>query len=89
MKVFLPIIQDMIEQLSNGENIEAAVLLQKQILKIFYALIQYTMPLALINAENFLKWMDIISAILGRQGEKLFFNFFDDECTNSFRQRWG
>ena len=79
MKVFLPIIQDMIEQLSNGENIEAAVLLQKQILKIFYALIQYTMPLALINAENFLKWMDIISAILGRQGEKLFLNFFHDE----------
>jgi len=45
MKVFFPIIQNMADALSNGENIEASLLLQKQILKIFYALIQYTMPL--------------------------------------------
>ena len=45
MKVFFPIIQNMADALSQGDNMEASLLLQKQILKIFYALIQYTMPL--------------------------------------------
>ena len=44
MKVFLPIIQDMADSLSQGENVEASLLLQKQILKVFYALIQFRMP---------------------------------------------
>ena len=45
MTVFFPIIQEMADGLSQGDNIEDSLLLQKQILKIFYALIQYTMPL--------------------------------------------
>ena len=65
MKVFLPIIQEMIDQLSAGDNNEASILLQKQILKIFFALTQYTMPLALINAENFATWMEILIRIIG------------------------
>ena len=36
MKVFLPIIQDMADSLSQGENVEASLLLQKQILKVFF-----------------------------------------------------
>ena len=64
MKVFLPLIQEMIDQLSAGDNNEASILLQKQILKIFFALTQYTMPLTLINAENFATWMEIIIRII-------------------------
>jgi len=86
MKVFLPIIQNMIDQLSQGDNIEAAVLLQKQILKIFYALIQYTMPLTLINADNFAIWMEIICRILGREIPP-FVNEYD-ECDRNESAWW-
>ena len=54
MKVFFPIIQQMADGLSQGENSEAALLLQKQILKIFYALIQYTMPLGMRLEKNYI-----------------------------------
>jgi hypothetical protein len=86
MKVFLPIIQEMINLLSNSEQIEAAVLLQKQILKIFYALIQYTMPLALINADNFAIWMDIICRILEKEIPDFVTEY--DECDRNECAWW-
>ena len=86
MKVFLPIIQDMINQLSEGDNIEAGVLLQKQILKIFYALIQYTMPLTLINGENFAIWMEIICRILAKEVPSFVDEY--DECDRNESAWW-
>ncbi|XP_071505004.1 LOW QUALITY PROTEIN: importin-7-like [Diadema antillarum] len=43
---------------------EPSVLLQKLILKIFYALIQYNLPQDLVNKEVFTQWMGLIQAIL-------------------------
>nr|XP_054761682.1 importin-7-like [Lytechinus pictus] len=43
---------------------EPSVLLQKLILKIFYALIQYNLPQDVVTREIFTQWMDIITAIL-------------------------
>ena len=76
----------MINLLSNSEQIEAAVLLQKQILKIFYALIQYTMPLALINADNFAIWMDIICRILEKEIPDFVTEY--DECDRNECAWW-
>lgn len=45
---------------------EVAVLLQKQILKIFFALVQYFLPLNLIPKDVFSQWMEIFRAIVGR-----------------------
>lgn len=86
MKVFLPIIQEMIEQLSNGEANEASILLQKQILKIFFALTQYTMPLALINADNFAVWMEIITRIIAADIPAFIDEY--DECDRAESAWW-
>ncbi|XP_030844944.1 importin-7 isoform X2 [Strongylocentrotus purpuratus] len=43
---------------------EPSVLLQKLILKIFYALIQYNLPQDLVSREVFTQWMGLITAIL-------------------------
>ncbi|CAG5081080.1 Similar to Ipo7: Importin-7 (Mus musculus) [Cotesia congregata] len=45
---------------------EQSVLLQKQILKIFFALTQYSLPLDLISKESFSQWMDVIRQIADR-----------------------
>ena len=60
MTVFFPIIQEMADGLSQGDNIEDSLLLQKQILKIFYALIQYTMPLG----KNMLRFNSYVTFFL-------------------------
>ncbi|CBY39595.1 unnamed protein product [Oikopleura dioica] len=86
MKVFLPIIQEMIDQLSAGDNNEASILLQKQILKIFFALTQYTMPLALINAENFATWMEILIRIIGMEVPPFVDEY--DECDRAESAWW-
>lgn len=41
-----------------------SVLLQKQILKILYALIQYTLPLQLANNQTMTLWMEIFETII-------------------------
>lgn len=45
---------------------EQSVLLQKQILKIYFALTQYSLPLDLISREAFSQWMEIVRAIADR-----------------------
>lgn len=45
---------------------EQSVLLQKQILKIFYALTQYSLPLALLTKPVFTQWMEVIRTIADR-----------------------
>lgn len=86
MTVFFPIIQEMADGLSQGDNIEDSLLLQKQILKIFYALIQYTMPLDLINEDNFSKWMEIIRRMLIREVPSHIDEY--DECDKNESPFW-
>ncbi|XP_044732158.1 importin-7 isoform X2 [Chrysoperla carnea] len=65
MNLLLPMIHQLCVRLLPDES-ESSVLLQKQILKIFFALTQYTLPLDLINKETFSQWMEIARCIADR-----------------------
>uniref|UniRef100_A0AAQ5Y626 Importin N-terminal domain-containing protein n=1 Tax=Amphiprion ocellaris TaxID=80972 RepID=A0AAQ5Y626_AMPOC len=65
MQIFLPRIQQLISQLLVDATI-FSVLIQKQILKIFHALVQYSLPLQLINNTVMTQWMEILRAIMDR-----------------------
>ncbi|XP_019480508.1 PREDICTED: importin-8 [Hipposideros armiger] len=65
MQIFLPRIQQQIMQLL-PESSHYSVLLQKQILKIFYALVQYALPLQLVNNQTMTAWMEIFRTIIDR-----------------------
>ncbi|XP_027700157.1 importin-8 isoform X3 [Vombatus ursinus] len=65
MQVFLPRIQQQIIQLLPDPS-HYSVLLQKQILKIFYALVQYALPLQLVNNQTMMQWMEIFRTIIDR-----------------------
>ncbi|PIO00699.1 hypothetical protein AB205_0038510 [Aquarana catesbeiana] len=65
MQIFLPRLQQQIVQLLPDPS-HYSVLMQKQILKIFYALIQYTLPLQLVNNQTMTQWMGIFSSIADR-----------------------
>lgn len=65
MNLLLPMIYQLILRLLQDPS-EQSVLLQKQILKIFFALTQYTLPLELISKETFSQWMDVIRQIADR-----------------------
>ncbi|KAM4035336.1 importin-8 [Anomaloglossus baeobatrachus] len=65
MQIFLPRLQQQIVQLLPDPT-HYSVLMQKQILKIFYALIQYTLPLQLVNNQTMTQWMGIFSSIADR-----------------------
>ena len=49
---------------------EQSVLIQKQILKIFYALVQYFLPLDLITKEIFASWMELVRQVSNHLIEK-------------------
>ncbi|EHB09309.1 Importin-8 [Heterocephalus glaber] len=63
MQIFLPHIQQQIMQLLS-DSLHYSVLLQKQILKIFYALVQYALPLQLENNQTMMTWMEIFQTII-------------------------
>ncbi|XP_077868643.1 importin-7 isoform X2 [Saccoglossus kowalevskii] len=65
MQLILPLIHQRCQQLLPDAS-EPSVLMQKQILKIFFALIQYNLPLDLITRETFTNWMKVIKVILDR-----------------------
>ncbi|KAG8438463.1 hypothetical protein GDO86_004870 [Hymenochirus boettgeri] len=65
MQIFLPRLQQQIVQLIPDSS-HYSVLMQKQILKIFYALIQYALPLQLVNNQMMTQWVGIFSAIADR-----------------------
>lgn len=65
MQVLLPMIHQRCVQLLPDES-EASVYIQKQILKIFYALIQYFLPVDLITKQNFPPWMELVRQIVDR-----------------------
>ncbi|XP_027899463.1 importin-8 isoform X4 [Xiphophorus couchianus] len=65
MQIFLPRIQQLISQLLSDATI-FSVLIQKQVLKIFHALVQYSLPLQLINHTVMTQWMEILRSIVDR-----------------------
>lgn len=65
MQLFLPLLyQRQVQLLPETSN--ESLLLQKQILKIFYTLIQYNMPLTLLTREVFTQWMQIVCTVIDR-----------------------
>jgi len=62
MNLLLPQIYQLVVQLLPDES-QTAVAVQKQILKIFFALTQYVLPLDLISREVFGNWMEVLRQI--------------------------
>lgn len=65
MNMLLPMIHQLYVRLLPDDS-ESSVSLQKQILKIFFALTQYTLPLDLITRETFSQWMEIVRCVADR-----------------------
>lgn len=65
MNLLLPMIYALMLRLMSDAT-EQSVLLQKQILKIYYALTQYALPLDVISREVFAQWMEICRQIIDR-----------------------
>ncbi|CAH0401822.1 unnamed protein product [Chilo suppressalis] len=65
MNLLLPMMYNLIVNLQADHSAES-VLIQKQILKCFYSLIKYILPLDLITKEVFTKWMEVLRLVLER-----------------------
>ncbi|XP_013147479.1 PREDICTED: importin-7 isoform X1 [Papilio polytes] len=65
MNLLLPMMYNLIVNLQPDQSADSA-LIQKQILKCFYCLIKYLLPLDLITKEVFTKWMEVFRAIMER-----------------------
>ncbi|XP_066561387.1 importin-8 [Amia ocellicauda] len=65
MQLFLPRIQQQITELLPDSTV-FSVLIQKQILKIFHALVQYSLPLQLVSNTIMTQWMEILRAVIDR-----------------------
>nr|AAI55061.1 Ipo7 protein [Danio rerio] len=65
MQIFMPMLKDRFIQLLPDTSADS-VLVQKQILKILYALFQYNLPLELINRQNLTEWMEILKTVVDR-----------------------
>ncbi|CAG2214732.1 IPO7 [Mytilus edulis] len=65
MGIMLPLIYQRISFMMQDQS-EASVLLQKQILKIYYAFIQNFLPQDVLTKEVFTQWMEVIRQIVDR-----------------------
>jgi hypothetical protein len=65
MKLLAPLMYQSFVHLMPDSS-EQSVLLQKQLLKIFYALVQYSLPLSLLSKEIFTQWMELFRQIIDR-----------------------
>lgn len=65
MELFLPRVQQFMAQLMPDATI-FSVLIQKQVLKIFYSLVQYSLPLRLINTSVMTQWMELLRQVMER-----------------------
>uniref|UniRef100_A0A8C7XF26 Importin 8 n=1 Tax=Oryzias sinensis TaxID=183150 RepID=A0A8C7XF26_9TELE len=65
MQIFLPRIQQLVSQLLVDSTI-FSVLVQKQILKVFHALVQYSLPLQLISNTVMTQWMEVFRSTMDR-----------------------
>lgn len=64
MKILLPMTYSAMCNLMTDSTSDQSVLLQKQILKIYYALTQFVLPLDLITQDIFSQWMEICRRIV-------------------------
>lgn len=78
MRLLLPMIFEMIMKLLSDQSQEMT-LVKKIILKIFFALTQFTLPIELINREFFTKWMEIFRQILEQDIPEGVENDVDDD----------
>lgn len=65
MNLLLPQLYQLVIRLLSDPS-EQSVLLQKEALKVFFALTQYTLPLDLISKECFAQWMDVCQQVAAR-----------------------
>lgn len=65
MRLLLPMCYERMVHLLPDPS-EHSTLLQKLILKIFYALTQYHLPLDLLDREQFTRWMEVIRQVADR-----------------------
>uniref|UniRef100_A0AAV2IQ50 Importin N-terminal domain-containing protein n=1 Tax=Knipowitschia caucasica TaxID=637954 RepID=A0AAV2IQ50_KNICA len=65
MSVFLPRVQQLLSELLSDGTI-FSVLIQKQVLKVFYSLVQYSLPLRLIDHAVMTQWMEVLRQIMER-----------------------
>lgn len=66
MNLLLPMVYNLIINLISSDPSDQSVLLQKQILKIYHALTQYSLPLDLITRDIFSQWMEVCRQIIDR-----------------------
>lgn len=64
MKILLPMMYSAMCNLMTDSTSPESVLLQKQILKIYYALTQFVLPMDLITQDIFSLWMEICRRIV-------------------------
>lgn len=65
MQLLLPLMKQRLVELLPDDS-DASLLIQKQILKIFYAFLQYHLPQKLLTRPVFLEWMEILKQIMER-----------------------
>ncbi len=65
MQVVLPVLYERMQQLLPDSSQES-VLLQKLILKIFFALVQHNLSLEMLSKEQFNRWMEIVRHVVDR-----------------------
>ncbi|XP_032527964.1 importin-7 [Danaus plexippus] len=63
MNLLLPMMYNLIVNLQADQSPES-VTIQKQILKCFYGLIKFNLPLGLITKEIFTKWMEVLRSVM-------------------------
>lgn len=65
MKIFLPQMQSMAQNLAGNEQEDAALLL-KIILKSFFALSQWNLPIDLFGSDNAAQWIQILTTVISQ-----------------------
>uniref|UniRef100_T1J129 Importin N-terminal domain-containing protein n=1 Tax=Strigamia maritima TaxID=126957 RepID=T1J129_STRMM len=78
MNLLLPLMQQRGEHLLSDQS-EFAVTLLKQVLKVYFAMVQYSLPLDLITKETFQRWMEIITTVADRPIPELTIQVDEDE----------
>ncbi|XP_072930858.1 importin-7 [Epargyreus clarus] len=63
MNLLLPMMYNLMVNLQADQSIES-MLMQKQILKCFFGLIKYMLPMDLITKEVFTKWMEVLRLVM-------------------------
>jgi len=66
MSILLPLIYQRCRHLVEQDSSDQSVLIQKQILKVFYGFMQYSFPLKLLTNDVFTQWMEIFRLIVER-----------------------